>query len=233
MSGVGPALTVRHWPLAGGRVIARSSAAVDGDFAVDGDPPSLAARRAGLYDGPWTWLRQVHGAEVVTVTRAGEGAGSEADAAVTVEPGCALAVTTADCAPVVLVAERGVGVVHAGWRGAEAGVIEAAAAALGDVGAGRAVASWCGPCIGPAAYAFGEEPLQRLVDRFGPAVAGRTPTGDAALDLRAVVRAACIAAGWPPPAEPACTSDRRWFSHRTRGDRSRQTTVAWVERAAG
>jgi copper oxidase (laccase) domain-containing protein len=152
-----PVCTVRQWPVPAGRVVARSTAAAAGDFRVDGDARALARRRVALAPGPWTWLRQVHGADVIEVAEPGEGAGRSADAAVTVTPGCVLAVTTADCAPLVLVAEAGLAVVHAGWRGAEAGVIAAAAGGLARLGAGAPVASWLGPCIGPASYEFGEE----------------------------------------------------------------------------
>lgn len=232
MSSAGPGLTVRRWAVPAGTVVAVSTSAAAGSFAVDQDEDVVAQRRAAVCDRPWTWLRQVHGTEVLTVTSPGHGAGARGDAAVTVEPGCPVAVTTADCAPVVLVAEAGVAVVHAGWRGAADGVIEAAASALRDAGGGRPRATWLGPCIGPAAYAFGEQERQRLVERFGPAVAGWTAGGEPALDLPAVVAQACRAAGWPVPARPACTSDPRWFSHRTRRDRARQTTVAWLERSS-
>jgi copper oxidase (laccase) domain-containing protein len=210
-------------------VLARATTAQAGDFRVDGDPGALRGLRQGLHPAPWTWLRQDHGAGVVTVGRPGEGAGQRADAAVTVTPGCPLSVTTADCAPLVLVAEAGVGVVHVGWRGAQAGVVEAAAAALRSAGGGAPVAAWLGACIGPAAYRFGGDDLARLVERYGPSVLARHSSGDPALDLRAAVRAACTGAGWPPPAEPACTSDPRFYSHRVRGDRARQVTVAWLE----
>lgn len=228
MNRAGPACTVRQWQVPAGRVLARATTADAGDFRVDGDQRELADRRRALHPGPWTWLRQVHGADVVEVHHPGGGAGSTADAAVTTTPGCPVAVTTADCAPLVLVAEAGVGVVHAGWRGAEAGVIGEAAHALARLGAGRPVASWLGPCIGPAGYEFGTEPLDRLAARFGPDVVGRTAWGAPALDLRAVVRAACREAGWAEPADPPCTTDQRWFSHRARGDTARQATVAWL-----
>lgn len=227
-----PAATARVWSTPAARVHARSTGVGEGDFAVDGDTEALAARRATLRAGAWTWLRQVHGADVVTVEHAGQHAGARADAAVTTRPGCTLAVTTADCAPVVLVASAGVAVVHAGWRGLEAGVVEAAARALVEAAAGDPVAAWLGPCIGPAAYEFGPEPLHRLQARFGPSVAASTAQGRTALDVRAAVRAACTAAGYPPPADPACTSDPRWWSHRVRGDTARQTTVAWIDARA-
>jgi polyphenol oxidase len=233
VSGAPSASTVRHWRTPAGRVLVRSTAAIDGDFRVDGAARPLGEARALVRPGPWTWLRQEHGIEVVEVWEPGAAAGARADAAVTVRPHCTLSVTTADCAPLVLVAEQGVAVVHAGWRGAVAGVVEAAIDRLVALDAGRPVASWLGPCIGPAAYEFEGPGLAAAVDRFGEGVRSRTAAGAPALDLRAVVRGACRSAGWPVPAEPACTSDPRWFSHRTRGDRARQATVAWLEPVAG
>ncbi|MEM7273475.1 MAG: polyphenol oxidase family protein [Actinomycetota bacterium] len=179
---------------------------------------------------PWSWVLQVHGSTVLQVDRPGHRAGEEADGLFTVEPGCPIAVTTADCAPVVLVARRGVAVVHAGWRGLEAGIIGLAAERLGAA-AGQPVASLLGPSIGPEAYEFGRADLDRLIDRFGPVVEGVTDGGTPALDVPAAVAEACAAAGWPRPARPPCTSDPRWFSHRTRGELGRQTAVAWLTAA--
>lgn len=181
--------------------------------------------------GPWTWLTQVHGSEVVTVTRPGEHAGARADGAVTAVPGAVLAVHTADCAPVVLLADGAVGVAHAGWRGLEAGVVGATARALEALGhpPRRAVV---GPCIRPERYAFGEGDLERLVARWGPAVRGRTLDGAPALDLPAAVRAALAEAGVDDVDEDGtCTAAdaERYWSHRARGEAGRMATVAWLE----
>ena len=78
-----------------------------------------------------------------------------ADAVVTDRPGLLLGVVTADCAPILL-ADHEAGVVaaaHAGWRGAQGGVIEATLDAMEQRGAqaGRIVAA-IGPCIGQASY---------------------------------------------------------------------------------
>ena len=70
-----------------------------GRYVVDVDA-EVEARRRAVVDRPWTWLRQVHGADVVEVRTPGDGAGTRADAAVTAEAGCVLAVLVADCAPV-------------------------------------------------------------------------------------------------------------------------------------
>ncbi len=57
---------------------------------------------------------------------------------VTTRRDVALGIVTADCAPVLLAdAEAGViGAVHAGWRGAVAGVLEATLDAMRALGAG-------------------------------------------------------------------------------------------------
>ncbi len=95
-------------------------------------------------------------------------------------PGATLAVHTADCAGVLLVGtseERTVvGAAHAGWRGAELGVLEATVAAMRALGAERIL--WrLGPCISPAAYEFGAEDLARLAARWGSSVVARTGSG--------------------------------------------------------
>ena len=204
----------------------------DGDFSIQSDPASLEDNRRSVVDRPWTWLRQVHGSRVVEVTRAGEWAGTEADGAATTSPLAPLAVMTADCAPVVLIADEGFAVVHAGWRGLVAGIVEEAAQRLVDLGAAAPLASLVGPCINPGAYEFSEHDLTTAVGRLGSAVRSETAWGTPALDVPAAVTAACERAGWPAPSiAPACTSDERWFSHRTRMDPGRQATVAWLEPA--
>lgn len=210
-----------------GAVSVASTTVDDGDFAVSGSPLELRERRRSVVDLPWTWIRQVHGSDVVVVDHPGAGAGETADAVVTGVPGAAIAVTTADCSPVVLVGTTAVGVAHAGWKGLLAGVVESTASALDALGADP-VATLLGPCIQPGAYEFGAADLAAMVDRFGAAVQGITDDATPALDMTNAVAAACVEAGWPAPVRPACTSGPGFFSHRTRGDAGRQTTVAWI-----
>lgn len=202
----------------------------DGDFSIHSDPTALERNRRSVIDRPWTWLHQIHGKEVVEVTEAGQWAGTQADGAATTTPLAPLAVMTADCAPVVLIAEQGFAVVHAGWRGLVAGVVEEAARKLADLQAAAPIDSLVGPCINAAAYEFSEADLSAAADRLGSAVRSETQWGTPALDVPAAVAAACERAGWPPPATaPACTSDDRWFSHRTRSEPGRQVAVAWLQ----
>ena len=106
-------------------------------------------------------LYQIHSPKVVPVTGAWNiGEAPQADAMVTNVPGLALGILTADCAP-VLFADSGAGVIgaaHAGWKGAQGGVIAATVAAMEKLGAirGRIVAA-IGPCISQANYEVGGE----------------------------------------------------------------------------
>lgn len=112
------------------------------------------ARRLGADPAALSGLTQVHGAEVVVVEAPiPAGAGPRADALVTARRGIALGVVTADCTPVLL-ADPGAGVigaVHAGWRGALAGVLEATVAAMRGLGATR-ISAAVGPCIRQPSY---------------------------------------------------------------------------------
>jgi YfiH family protein len=106
-------------------------------------------------------LTQVHGTGVVTATGVWPlGSGAKADAMVTSQPGLALGIITADCAPVLFADADGriVGAAHAGWRGAVAGVLEATVEAMVALGtsAGRITAA-VGPCIGQDSYEVGPD----------------------------------------------------------------------------
>jgi YfiH family protein len=101
---------------------------------------------------------QVHSPDVVTVHEAWEDAPQGrpvADALVTDRPGLALGIVTADCAPILFAEARAgvVGAAHAGWRGAQAGVIANTLAAMEALGADPAgIAAAIGPAIARESY---------------------------------------------------------------------------------
>jgi polyphenol oxidase len=152
-------------------------------------------------------VRQVHGA-MVRVVRVSEldQPVPEADAAVTRDPGAAVAVVTADCVPILLADERtgAVAAVHAGWRGTAANVVGATVTALRrewDVDPASLVAA-VGPSIGACCYTVGEE----LVTAFEQAGHARDELdrwfsthddGRLALDLWTANRDLLEAAGVP------------------------------------
>lgn len=220
-----------RWALGDGRTatVVVSGRAV-GDLRVDLDAEVLTRRRAQVVDLPWSWLRQVHGADVVDVTTPGGGAGTRADAAVTTVSDAVLAVHSADCAPVALLAPGGVvGVVHAGWRGLAAGVIEATVDAMSRLGADE-IHALVGPCIHAGCYEFGEQDLARVADVVGDEARARTSTGAPALDVPAAVTALLRRTGVTEvTVDPRCTGCHAgFFSHRVDGDGGRQALVAWI-----
>lgn len=200
----------------------------DGSLALSEESSDLRRRRDAIVELPWLALRQVHGSVVVDGDRPLPARPPTADGAVLTTTGRAVSVLTADCAPVVLVGTTGAAVVHAGWRGAAAGVIQTAAELLRSSGA-EPVATLVGPCIQPGAYAFGLDELGPIADHFGNDVVACTVGGDPALDLSRVVQIACERAGWPMPTRPPCTSGPDYFSHRTRRDGGRQAAVVWMD----
>jgi YfiH family protein len=155
--------------------------------------------------------RQVHGTHVAVDADEPQ----EADGQVTTQPGVAAIVLVADCLPVALAGPTSVGMVHAGWRGLAAGVLEAGVAALGD----GPVAAAIGPGIGACCYEVGDD--VRAV--FG--------TSERTLDLKAIARARLRAAGVDEVHDCAlCTScdGQRFFSHRRDlGVTGRQAGLAW------
>lgn len=129
--------------------------------------------------------RQVHGARVHcegsdrTGIRQLEGA----DGHVTTQAGVLLAVTVADCVPVYLAqpAAGAVALLHAGWRGVSAGILEAGVSVLSDVcgGAARDIVMHCGVAICGDCYEVGPEVAEAL--------GVKATHGRARLDLRAVL----------------------------------------------
>lgn len=193
----------------------------------DDEPPRVEENRRRLYEAvgadAWevSWPRQVHGADVI---RAGA-RGSEADGMWSDRPGEAMVVLTADCVPVALVRTDGapaVALLHVGWRGLLAGVVEAAAAALG----GRLAAA-VGPAIGPCCYEVKED-----VARPVGAALGRDLVRRGRLDLPGAVERAIGVAGCERVERlgecTACGHDR-YFSHRRDGGiTGRQGAIAYV-----
>ncbi len=110
----------------------------------------------------------------------------EADGHATSMAGIGAMVLAADCLPVALGSERAVTIVHAGWRGLAAGVLEEGVRALRELGDAGDVAAIIGPGAGPCCYEVGEE--------VHAAFAGAHRSGRH-IDLKALARDRLHAAG--------------------------------------
>lgn len=190
------------------------SEAADGDLR-DGDRRTAAAT-LGISD-QWAWVEQVHGNTVLSVTSSG-GHGL-ADGIVTAVPGLPVAVFTADCVGIVVETDAEVAVIHAGWRGVVAGVIDAALGMLGHPARRAAV----GPAIGPCCFEVGPE----VLEQFDQTERTRTTWDTPSVDLRAAVARRLPAVDvWTSDRCTRCGPDA--FSHRRDGDGRRMAALGWL-----
>ncbi|HWE32084.1 MAG TPA: polyphenol oxidase family protein [Solirubrobacteraceae bacterium] len=193
----------------------------------DDDPDSVARNRdrvAAEAGAALAYIRQVHGTAILEASV--DHPGREADGQVTSERGVGAVVMTADCLPIAIAGGGAVGVVHAGWRGLAAGVIDAGVTALRELGREGHLRAAIGPGAGPCCYEVGEEVHARFARR---ARNGRN------LDLKAIAREQLTLAGVDVVHDVGlctiCSADPEplFFSHRRDcGVTGRQGGVAWL-----
>ena len=198
---------------------------------------SYRALAATLGFGTVALCRQRHGAEVLLLPdreagfdRAGLGetarpaeaavpavhVSGDADGLVTKRADLLLAVTVADCVPVFLFdpARGAVALLHAGWRGVSAGILERGLDVLSERFGSRPcdVRLHLGPAICGDCYEVGEE-VRLAVGRRGPR---------GAVDLREILAERACRAGISErliSCSPWCTrcNPDRFHSHRAKG----------------
>ena len=207
-----------------------------GDHVGD-DPAAVRANRARLRTGlalpaEPLWLTQVHGTRVVAAAETQPG--TEADGSFTDHAGVVCAVLTADCLPVFLCdrAATRVAVVHAGWRGLAAGVVEQGLAAMGV--AGNQMLAWLGPAIGPQVFEVGDEVRQTFVSHQPEAVLAfqKNTRGRYYADIYALARLRLAAAGVTQVyGGEYCTytESQRFFSYRRDGQTGRMAALIWLD----
>ena len=128
----------------------------------------IVATSLGLLPHELITCYQHHSADVITVTEAWGTTGlPKGDAMVTDQPHIAIAVTTADCVPVLFADQRGkvVGAAHAGWKGALSGVTDNTISAMEGLGAKRGeICAAVGPAISGRSYEVGPERYQAFIE---------------------------------------------------------------------
>ncbi|MDN3453528.1 MULTISPECIES: polyphenol oxidase family protein [unclassified Psychrobacter] len=98
------------------------------------------------------WVSQVHGNHVHDIDAIPLSmAPVSADAMVSQQTGCGLAIMTADCVPIVLYQPSSgkIAAIHAGWQGLACGVIQETTKRFTESGA---IQAWIGVCISQANY---------------------------------------------------------------------------------
>ncbi|HSJ09149.1 MAG TPA: polyphenol oxidase family protein [Longimicrobiales bacterium] len=192
--------------------------------------PRWAALRDGLGCDVIVHARQVHGAAVHAHGPLPPGllVVSDADGHATSQPRTLLAVSVADCVPISIAAPdvRAICLLHGGWRGVAAGILQRGVGLLADRFGARADAMHVhfGPAICGACYEVGAEVLTGL-DLEDAA-------GGTHADVRATLAHRALALGIAREnisTSSFCTrhGDSPFFSHRG-GCRERQVSVLAV-----
>jgi YfiH family protein len=214
----------------GGRALFTSRASGNLSLRNGDDHERGLERRHGLCDalelsrlcaGP-----QLHGTYVQRVLAVegsrGHPVAVDADGRATALRGLGVMALGADCLPVALGCEGAVAMVHAGWRGLAAGVLEQGVLALRELGRGTPMVAIVGPCAGACCYEVGPEVHEAFA---GAHAHGRR------IDLRAIAHERLSSAGVAELRDVhACTiCDERYFSYRREGAHAgRQAGIAWL-----
>lgn len=197
------------------------------------DPSNVAANRAIVLEATRragvAISHQAHGATVARVdqARAGYiGCAGIADGQATTRDDVAVAVHVADCLPIALAADGAVAMLHGGWRGLAAGIVEEGVAALRELGARGPITAAIGPGAGGCCYEVGNEVRAQFAS-YGPDVVDVRR-----LDLKAVAAKALQDAGVSDVADVGvctlCCDAALAFSHRRDGGTSgRQAGLVW------
>ena len=202
---------------------------------VGDDPEAVARNRAVLAE--WSGvgadrlvvLAGMAGGPVARIDDSSPREVSQVEAMVTTEAGLGLAVTTADCVPVLLADDQAgvVGAAHAGRRGVEAKIVTDTIAVMRGLGADpERITAWLGPAICGRCYEVDDDVAAQTV-AITSAAASRTSWGTTALDLPAAVRDELGRAQVTRVhADPRCTrEDPLLFSYRRDGRTGRQASV--------
>jgi YfiH family protein len=166
---------------------------------------------------------QVHSPDVAVATEPWDTAARpKADAIVTRTAGLAIAVTAADCGPILLAdpKARVIGTAHAGWKGALTGIIESTVDAMEKLGAERGnIVAAIGPLIRQQSYEVGNEFVERFVEadaENAPHFLPAAREGHAMFDLAGFIRKRLENAGVLMIDDTGIDtySDQRFFSYR-------------------
>lgn len=201
-----------------------------------GDAPEAVTRNRELVRATLVlpaeprWLKQVHGTAVVDA--GAPRPETAADGSFTDLPGVVCAVLSADCLPIFLCDRAGtrIGLLHAGWRGLAAGIIEAGVHAM-RLPARDLIAAF-GPAISGSVYEVGAEVRQAFVQRDPACAAAFTPQHPRTwhADLYRLARLRLNALGVDQVyGGQYCTvrQPEKFFSYRRDGATGRMASLIW------
>lgn len=230
------AYVIPNWQLPRGIFAAVTTVSSPGNVAahVADDPATVVRHRRQLsrdlgLPGKVKWLAQYHSQVVTHYNRAVTG--QAADAIIANQVGSICAVLTADCLPILLVAQDGgeIAAIHAGWRGLAHGIIEQTLARMTTNP--RQLSAYIGPAISQDYFQVGAEvraafDRDKLLDEqtFRPHIPGKWHADLPELANRILSQQGVAAV----TLSGLCTfSDERFSSYRRDSNCGRIATLIW------
>lgn len=196
---------------------------------------SVGGAKAGVYstaEGHGVVIpHQTHSCNVTVIGREGTIPSlEETDAIVSLAPGLAVGVRTADCVPVLLYAPdiRAVAAAHAGWKGSLGGIVDRTVQVLVRLGARPAsLYAAFGPSVCPACYEVSPE----MIEMFRSAGFASCITAPRHIDLEAVNTQRLTALGVNPTnirPKDYCTRETTWLPSWRRQPGITARLLSWI-----
>ncbi len=192
--------------------------------STDDNPENVAENRRrfctalGFATEQLAWSRQVHGDQIRVVTAPGGAEGF--DALISNVPGILLAVSVADCVPILVFdpVQQAVAAIHAGWRGTASNIVGKTLTLMSDLYGSRGAdcLAYIGACIDECTFEVGDEVAEAFDSPFKRF---DTQRGKYFVDLKKANTAQCLAFGIPEnrlEVSPFSTvlHNEHFFSHR-------------------
>jgi YfiH family protein len=200
----------------------------------------FSTRHSDPAELPERTLAQVHGCAVWEAS----GVPREGDGHWTQEPGLRIGVRVADCVPILLagpvMGKPWVAALHAGWRGAAAGILRRGVGVFLEMGGlGGDLCYAFGPCVQACHFEVGHEVIEaaRRDAAWREDLAAAGPDGRPHLDLHGLLKAQALDMGLDAQKDGSvrrCTLCERDLFHSHRGgDAGRQWGWAEIAKDGG
>jgi YfiH family protein len=124
----------------------------------------FVAKKMGVKKNKLVLMHQTHSDKVVEINKFNYQNKINADAIITKMNSVAIGVLTADCVPIIIcdVRNKIIGCIHAGWKGAFAGIINNTIKKVKKLNSSNKIYASVGPCIGEKNY----EVDNKFYDKF-------------------------------------------------------------------
>jgi YfiH family protein len=177
----------------------------------------------GISENQITSASQIHSSNICYSQKGGEII-QGVDGLYTNKRGICLLIQVADCAPVILCDESNnlIAVVHAGWRGAAAGILTKMIDSMIELGSDiNKVKMAIGPCIGFENFEVGKEVVEVFPEEFSKA----KTNGKYLLDLKGFLEYSALSVGLQTQnieISPLCSVSNieSCYSHRREGEKA-------------